>query len=85
MSDGVDDGPSAREHVAGARAARSRLRRRAREANPLDERTSITVPLFTVDYRLTPRLGVQASAGVPVIARTGVVQGASARRSFETR
>ena len=44
-----------------------------REANLLDERTSITVPLLTVDYRLTPRFGVQASAGVPFIARTGVV------------
>lgn len=53
-----------------------------REANPLDERTSITVPLFTVDYRLTPRLGVQASAGVPVIARTGVAQGASGPTHF---
>jgi hypothetical protein len=43
------------------------------EANPLDERTAITVPLLSVDYRVTPRFGVQAAVGVPLIARTGVV------------
>jgi hypothetical protein len=45
----------------------------AREANPLDERTSIAIPLATVEYRLTPRVGLQASVGIPFIARTGVV------------
>ena len=53
-----------------------------REAHPSDERTSIIVPLFTVDYRLTPRLGVQASAGIPVIARTGVVHGPAGPTTF---
>jgi hypothetical protein len=54
----------------------------AREENPLDERTSITVPLVTVDYRVTPRLGVQASAGVPFIARSGVVSRPSGPVAF---
>lgn len=45
------------------------------EDNPLDERTSITVPIVMVDYRVTMRFGVQASTAIPVIARTGVVRG----------
>jgi hypothetical protein len=55
----------------------------AREVNPLNERTSITVPLFSVDYRITPKLGLQASTAIPFIMRTGVVQGPTA--SFEFR
>jgi hypothetical protein len=47
----------------------------SRGDNPLDERTSITVPLVSVDFRVTPRWGLQASTAVPLIARTGVVQG----------
>jgi hypothetical protein len=53
-----------------------------REPNPLDERTAITVPLATVDYRLTPRVGLQGSIGVPFIARTGVVPRASGPAAF---
>jgi hypothetical protein len=53
-----------------------------REANPLDERTSITVPLVSLDFRLTPRVGLQASTAVPLIARTGVVQRASGPTAF---
>ena len=30
-----------------------------REGNPLDERTEITVPLLSLDVRLTPRVGLQ--------------------------
>jgi hypothetical protein len=48
-----------------------------REDNPLDERTSITVPLVTIDYRLTSRAGLQALVSVPLISRTGVVPRAS--------
>src|SRR5687767_13165914 len=44
-----------------------------RENNPLDERTSITVPIVSLDFRVTPRFGLQASTAVPLIARTGVV------------
>ena len=50
--------------------------------NPLDERTSITVPLVSLDFRITPKFGVQASTAVPLIARTGVVQRASGSTSF---
>ena len=50
--------------------------------NPLDERTSITVPIISVDYRVTPKFGVQASTAVPLIARTGVVRRAAGDFSF---
>jgi hypothetical protein len=53
-----------------------------REDNPLDEQTSITVPIVSVDYRITPRLGVQASTAVPLIARTGVVPRATGALPF---
>jgi hypothetical protein len=53
-----------------------------RQANPLDERTSITVPILSVDMRLTPRWGVQISTAVPLIARTGVVQRAGGPFAF---
>ena len=53
-----------------------------REDNPLDERTEITVPIVSVDYRITPKLGVQASTAVPLIARTGTVQRASGSTAF---
>lgn len=52
------------------------------EPNPLNERTSITVPIVTIDYRLTRRFGMQASAGIPIIARTGVVQRAAGPVTF---
>lgn len=41
--------------------------------NPLQERTTIRVPLITLDLRLTPRLGIQAAASIPDITRTAVV------------
>lgn len=53
-----------------------------REDNPLAERTTITVPLVSVDYRLTAKLGLQATTAVPLIARTGVVNRASGPTSF---
>ena len=48
-----------------------------RDDNPLDERTAITVPIVSLDFRVTPRFGIQASAVVPLIARTGVVHRAA--------
>ncbi len=39
-----------------------------RENNPLSERTAIRVPLLMVDYRITTRLGIQATLDVPLIA-----------------
>ena len=45
----------------------------ARGDNSLGERTSITVPILMVDYRVSTRLGLQVSTTVPYIARTGVV------------
>ena len=53
-----------------------------REENPLDERTTITVPIVSIDYRITPRLGLQVSTAVPMIARTGVVQRAAGPLPF---
>lgn len=53
-----------------------------RSDNPLDERTAITVPLVTIDFRVTPRFGVQAATAVPLIARTGVVQRATGPFTF---
>jgi hypothetical protein len=54
----------------------------SRQANPLDERTSITVPLATIDFRVTPRFGLQGVTTVPLIARTGVVQRATGPLAF---
>jgi hypothetical protein len=54
----------------------------AREENPLREATSITVPLFTFDVRLTPRVGVQVSTGVPVVTRTGMLHRAGGDIAF---
>jgi hypothetical protein len=53
-----------------------------REENPLDERTSITVPIVMLDYRLLSRLGMQASTAIPLIARTGVVQRTTGSSTF---
>ena len=44
-----------------------------REDNPLSERTSITVPIVSLDFRFTHRFGIQGSTTIPLIARTGVV------------
>jgi len=41
--------------------------------NPLQERTTIRVPLFTVDVRLTEQLGIQAATTIPDITRTAIV------------
>jgi hypothetical protein len=53
-----------------------------REENPLAERTSIHVPLVTVDFRIRPRVGVQASAAIPLISRTGIVPTPAGGRPF---
>jgi hypothetical protein len=41
--------------------------------NPMRERTQITVPLLTVDVRLTNQFGVQAAASIPDVTRSAVV------------
>ncbi len=41
--------------------------------NPLNEKTSIRVPIVSVDVRLTDQLGVQLAATVPDITRRGIV------------
>jgi hypothetical protein len=41
--------------------------------NPLSERTTIRVPLLSVDVRITPQFGMQAAASVPDITRTAIV------------
>ena len=41
--------------------------------NPLRERTEITVPLVTLDLRLTDRLGIQAAASIPDVTRSAVI------------
>lgn len=53
-----------------------------REDNPLDERTAITVPIVSVDYRITTKLGLQASTAAPFVARTGTVQRGSGPLPF---
>ena len=50
--------------------------------NPLSERTTIRVPLLTLDVRITPRLGLQAAASVPAITRTAVVPQASGALNY---
>jgi hypothetical protein len=54
----------------------------AAESNPLNEQTAIAVPIVSLDARLTPRLGVQLSTAIPVIVRTGTVQGATGPFDF---
>lgn len=54
----------------------------SRGENPLQEQTEITVPLLSLDFRVTPRFGVQASVAAPLIARTGVVPRATGAVSF---
>jgi hypothetical protein len=54
----------------------------AREGNPLDEQTAITVPLVSIDVRLTQRIGLQVSTAVPLIARTGSVPRADGLIAF---
>ena len=41
--------------------------------NPLQERTTIRVPLATVDVSFTPRFGVQGAVRVPDVTRSAVV------------
>jgi hypothetical protein len=41
--------------------------------NPLRERTQITVPLLTLDVRVTDRFGVQAAASVPDVTRSATI------------
>ena len=42
--------------------------------NPLREKTTIRVPLLTLDVRVTEAFGVQAALTIPDITRTAVVQ-----------
>ena len=53
-----------------------------RDENPLDEQTAIAVPIVSLDIRITPRLGVQVSSAIPLIARTGIVHRASGDLPF---
>jgi hypothetical protein len=50
--------------------------------NPIRERTQITVPLLTVDIRLTERFGIQAAASVPDVTRSAVIPRASGSLDF---
>lgn len=51
--------------------------------NPLQERTRITVPLVTIDVRITGRLGVQAAASIPDVTRTAVVRRQTGSLNFK--
>ena len=53
-----------------------------REDNPLDERTAITVPVISFDFRVTPRFGLLTSTVIPLIARTGIVHRSSGDTPF---
>jgi hypothetical protein len=50
--------------------------------NPMRERTEITVPLLTLDIRLTERFGIQAAASVPDVTRSAVIPSASGALDF---
>jgi hypothetical protein len=50
--------------------------------NALEEQTAIDVPLISLDARLTPRLGLQFTTGIPLIVRTGTVHRASGPLAF---
>lgn len=52
------------------------------EPNPLQEQTTIAVPLVTADFRFTPRFGIQAATAIPLVARIGVVQRATGPFEF---
>ena len=51
--------------------------------NPLRERTRITVPLLTLDVRITDRFGVQAAASLPDVTRSAVVPQPTGAIDFE--
>ncbi|HUE85162.1 MAG TPA: hypothetical protein VMO26_03720 [Vicinamibacterales bacterium] len=46
------------------------------------ERTRITVPLVTLDVRITERFGIQAAASVPDVTRSAVIPGATGSLDF---
>ena len=46
---------------------------RSKADNPMNERTQITVPLLTVDVRMTDQFGVQGAVSVPDVTRTALV------------
>ena len=52
------------------------------QANPLNEETSIDVPVISLDARITPRLGLQFATAIPLIVRTGTVQRPSGPLDF---
>ena len=46
---------------------------RAKADNPMNERTQITVPLLTIDVRITDQFGVQGAVSVPDVTRSALV------------
>jgi hypothetical protein len=55
-----------------------------REAdNPMRERTQITVPLLTLDVRITEQFGVQAAASVPDVTRSAVIPRSTGAITFK--
>ena len=46
---------------------------RSKVDNPMNERTQITVPLLTVDVRITDQFGVQGAVSVPDVTRSALV------------
>jgi hypothetical protein len=50
--------------------------------NPLQEHTTIRVPLLTVDVRFTEQFGIQAATTIPDITRTAIVGSTSFEETF---
>src|SRR5262245_12769142 len=50
--------------------------------NPLQEETSIRVPLLTLDVRITQQFGIQAATTIPSITRTAVMPRATGPLNF---
>jgi hypothetical protein len=51
--------------------------------NPLQERTTILVPLLTLDVGITPRFGLQAAVSIPDVTRSAVVPRATGPIKFQ--
>lgn len=50
--------------------------------NPMQERTRITVPLLTLDVRVTQRFGLQAAASIPDVTRSATIPRPTGRVAF---
>jgi hypothetical protein len=50
--------------------------------NPLQERTTIKIPLLTLDVRLTDQFGLQAAASIPDVTRSAIVHRGSSSVTF---